>query len=125
VIVADTSVLVDNLRGRPEARAAFSEALVAGERIAASVLTKTEILAGVRRGEERGTEDLLDQVDWVPVDDAIAEAAGRLARRYRESRPGVEVVDYVIAATAQELAAPLWTTNVKHFPMFPRLAPPY
>jgi predicted nucleic acid-binding protein len=125
VIVADTSVLVDNLRGRPEARVAFSGALAAGERIAASVLTKTEILAGVRRGEERGTRALLDEVDWVPVDDEIAETAGRLARRYRDSHPGVEVVDYVIAATAQELAATLWTTNVKHFPMFRELAPPY
>jgi predicted nucleic acid-binding protein len=88
-------------------------------------VTKTEILAGVRRGEERGTQDLLDQVDWVPVDDAIAEAAGRLARRYRESHAGVEVIDYVIAATAQELAAPHWTTNVRHFPIFPGLAAPY
>ncbi|MGH3034706.1 MAG: type II toxin-antitoxin system VapC family toxin [Gaiellaceae bacterium] len=125
MILADTSVLVDNLRGRPEARVAFGEAFAAGERIAASVLTKTEILAGVRRGEERGTQALLDEVEWVPVDDEIAEAAGRLARRYRESHPGVEVVDYVIAATAQELAGALWTTNVKHFPMFRELAAPY
>jgi predicted nucleic acid-binding protein len=125
VIVADTSVLVDNLRGRPEARMALNEALVAGEQITASVLTKTEILAGVRRGEERGTQALLGAIDWVPVDEAIAEAAGRLARRYRESHPGVEIVDFVVAATAQELAATLWTTNVKHFPMFRELAPPY
>lgn len=125
MIVADTSVLVDTLRGRPEAHVTLSEALVGGERIAASVLTKTEILAGVRRGEERGTRALLDHVDWVPVDDEIAETAGRLARRYRESHPGIEVVDYVIAATAQELAAALWTTNAKHFPMFRELEPPY
>jgi len=47
-----------------------------------------------------------------------------LARTYLRSHPDIEVVDYVIAATVEELAAELWTRNAKHFPMFadlPRL----
>jgi predicted nucleic acid-binding protein len=34
-------------------------------------------------------------------------------------------VDFVIAATVQELEATLWTRNRKHFPMLPNLRDPY
>jgi len=33
-------------------------------------------------------------------DDQIAERAGQLANRYLRSHPGVDPVDYVVAATA-------------------------
>jgi predicted nucleic acid-binding protein len=55
----------------------------------------------------------------------VAERAGMLANRYLRSHPGVDPVDYVIAATAQHLGAELWTRNLKHFPMFPGLSAPY
>jgi predicted nucleic acid-binding protein len=48
-----------------------------------------------------------------------------LANQYLRSHPGVDPVDYVIAATVTQLAAKLWIRNVKHFPMFPDLEPPY
>jgi predicted nucleic acid-binding protein len=83
------------------------------------------VLAAVRRGEEAATRGLLGLLVWVDVSDAIAERAGGLARRYLRTHPGVDVVDYVIAATAQHLDVPLWTQNVRHFPMFPKLARPY
>jgi predicted nucleic acid-binding protein len=35
------------------------------------------------------------------------------------------VVDYVIAATAESLHLPLWTRNVRHFPMLKGLKAPY
>jgi predicted nucleic acid-binding protein len=55
----------------------------------------------------------------------VAELAGMLANRYLRSHPGVDPVDYVIAAAAQCLGAQLWTRNVKRFPMFPELSAPY
>ncbi len=124
-IVVDTSVLIDHLRGDQGARGVLREAAEAGERLAASVLTKVEILAGMRAGEEPATRRLLGSLDLVGVDDAVAERAGMLANRYLRSHPGVDPVDYVIAATAQHLGAELWTRNVKHFPMFPGLSAPY
>ncbi len=78
-IVVDTSVLIDHLRGDQNARDALSEAMQAGERLAASVLTKVELLAGMRKGEERVTRRLLDSLDLIEVDDAVAERAGMLA----------------------------------------------
>lgn len=123
--VVDTSVLIDHLRGDDRARRLVGEAVRSGARVAASVLTKVEILAGVRPHETEATRRLLDRLEWIDVDDEIAEQAGALAARFVRTHPGIEVVDYVIAASAQRLDGQLWTLNVRHFPMFPALAPPY
>jgi predicted nucleic acid-binding protein len=37
----------------------------------------------------------------------------------------VDPANLVIAATAERFAAELWTLNVGHFRMFPRLVAPY
>lgn len=124
-IIVDTSVLIDHLRGEARARDALSQSAAAGERLAASVLTKVEVLAGMRADEEAATRELLRSLHWIAVDDAIAERAGLLARAYLRSHPGVDPVDYVIAATAEQFQAQLWTRNVKHFPMFADLTSPY
>lgn len=123
--VVDTSVLIDHLRGDDRPRQLVRAARSSGTRVVASVLTKVEILAGVRPDETEATRRLLDRLDWIDVDDEVAEQAGALAARYVRSHPGIEVVDYVIAASAQRLDAELWTTNVRHFPMFEDLASPY
>lgn len=124
-LLLDTSVLIDHLRGDPAAREALLEAAQDGHRLASSVVVKVEVLAGMRSDEERRTRRLLDTLDWIAVDDDIAERAGLLANRYLPSHPGVDPVDHVIAATAELHDAVLWTRNVKHFPMFPELEPPY
>lgn len=124
-ILIDTSVIIDHLRGNPAARQALTTAAHDGERLAASVVTKVEVLAGMRPSEQQATRRLLDVLDWVPADDAIAGQAGEWANRYLRSHPGVDPVDYIIAATAASLDASLWTRNLKHFPMFPDLTAPY
>jgi len=124
-VVVDTSVLIDHLRGHEAARAILRTADNAGERICASVLTKIEVLAGMRPAEEWATRTLLDSLEWVEVSDELAEQAGLLANRYQASFPGVDPVDYVVAATAMRLGAALWTDNIRHFPMFEGLQAPY
>lgn len=124
-IVVDTSVLIDHLRDVSAATDALDQALASGEHIRASVLTRSEIRAGQRPGEESGTERLLDLLDWIPVSVDIADRAGTLARRYRKSYPGVDLTDYVVAATVEVSGATLWTLNIKHFPMFPGVSRPY
>lgn len=124
-IVVDTSVLIDHLRGVDGARVALRNAAKAGERLAASIMTKIEVLAGMRIDEESATRRLLASLDLIEVDDTVAERAGMLANRYLRSHPGVDPVDYVIAATVQYLGAELWTRNLNHFPMFPGLMAPY
>lgn len=124
-IVIDTSVLIDHLRGDERARQALRTAADEGERLVASVVTKVEILAGMRAGEETSTRKLMRVLDWIPVDEVIAEQAGQLANRHLRSHPGVDPVDCIIAATTEALDAALWTRNIKHFPMISDLSPPY
>ncbi|KXP01115.1 hypothetical protein AXK61_13470 [Tsukamurella pseudospumae] len=124
-MVLDTSIFIDNLRGRREARDRLSGARRGGRRLLASVLTRTEVLGGMRAPERSSTRAFLSVFEWVEVSEEIADGAGALARHYRASHSGIDVVDYVIAATTTACGAELWTRNVKHFPMFPDLAPPY
>ncbi|KRA39051.1 MULTISPECIES: type II toxin-antitoxin system VapC family toxin [unclassified Nocardioides] len=124
-VVVDTSVLIDHLRGKPAAREALSGLIESGEAIVGTVLSRTEVLAGMRSGEDVGTLALLDTLEWLPVTADIADRAGRFAQTYLRSHTGVDTVDHVIAATVEAVGGRLWTRNVKHFPMFGDLAAPY
>lgn len=125
VIVVDTAILIDNLRDRPAAVAALDAAEERGDRLCASVVTKAELLAGMRSPERRATRDLMASIDWVPLTEETAELAGTFARQYRRSHQGIGLPDYLIGATAHQIGADLWTTNPRHFPMFPGLQAPY
>ena len=125
VLVVDTSVLVDHLRGLDAATDVLTSAVEARRVLASSVLCRLEVHAGVRRGEERSTELLLDVIEWWPVDDPVLDRAAALARTHGPRNRGIGAVDYCLAATTEILEADLATTNVKHFPMFPDLATPY
>ncbi len=48
-----------------------------------------------------------------------------MMREYRRSHSGIGIADYLIAATAEQSGAALVTLNVRHFPMFPGLQPPF
>lgn len=124
-VLLDTSVLIDHLRGNEAARQALAGAVQQGERLVCSVVTRVEVLAGMRPAEEEATRRLLDSLEWTPVDTTTAERAGLLANRFLRSHPGVDPVDYIIAATAAEQDAALWTRNTKHFPMLSNLTSPY
>jgi predicted nucleic acid-binding protein len=124
MLVLDTNVLIDYLRGAPAAVRAVEQRGAADD-LAASEVTRIELLAGMRAGEEEAIADLERGLVWVPVDEVVATRAGQLAQAWRRSHKGIELADYAIAATARVLGAELWTTNVRHFPMFPDLEPPY
>lgn len=122
--VVDTSVLIDVLRGEPAALAALQRARAVGP-LHASEITRLEVLAGMRAREERGTRALFRAFTWHPVDETLAEIAGELGREWLPGNRGIDSADLAIAATAVALHAQLLTCNVKHFPMFGHLAPPY
>lgn len=120
--VVDTSVLIDVLRGSPAATdwlAGLAEVPLCSE------ITRAEVLRGVRSPERARIERLLDALRWVPVDEATSRRAGELGRRHRRSHRTLGVADLLIAATAVLHDAQLATGNVRHYPMFPGLLPPY
>jgi len=120
----DTDVLIDYLRNRAPAMQLVST-LLDEDSIFGSVVTRAEILAGLREHERDTTDALLAATIWIPITDDVANHAGALARQY--PRPGIRfaIADYLIAATAQLLDLPLLTRNVRHFPMFSDLQAPY
>ncbi len=79
----------------------------------------------MRSPERSRTERLLSSLRWVAVDEPISRRGGELGKQYRRSHPGLDIIEFLIAATAQLLDADLATANVRHYPMFVGLAPPY
>lgn len=120
--VLDTTVLIDVLRGH---RPAVQYLLELDDVGVCSEVTRVEVLRGLRSDERRSAERLFQHIQWVPVEEAVARAAGEFGRRLRRSHGSVGVADLIIAATAEQLDLPLATTNVRHFPMFRGLRPPY
>lgn len=121
----DTTIAVDHLRGHSPATQLLEDFIESDEILLASELTRFELLAGMRPEEIEATEAFSSVLSWVPVDEEIARVAGNLASEYRRAHSGIDAVDYLLAATASVLDAPLLTTNVRHFPMFPTLQAPY
>ena len=96
-------------------RVEYAALAVADDQLWGSTLTRTEVLAGMRDTETRATYRLLDLLGWVPVDDALADAAGELARTFLPAYRGIVTTDFVIAATAVGNRGRLLTQNIKHF----------
>lgn len=118
----DTDVLIEHLRGNQKATTLLGAAAEQGQ-AACSVLTRFELLAGMRSGERNTIRALLDSIVNVETTPEVATRAGEWARLYRASHEGVSPIDYLLAATAEVNGFDLLTGNVKHFPMFPDLKP--
>jgi hypothetical protein len=124
-VLIDSSVLIDHIRGVPIAGAWLIDAITVRVELASVTPVRTEVLAGMRPAEEPRTRELLQLMSWIDITPEIADRAGDLLRQHRQ--PGVrpEIVDYLLAAAAQLEGASVATLNVRDFPMFPDLQPPY
>jgi predicted nucleic acid-binding protein len=122
-LLFDSTILIAHLRGDSRATDLLLEATEQGA--LASVISRAEIEGGMRSGERRDVSRLFDGLRLLPVTDAIARRAGVHLRRFRRSHPGVDLADFLIAATAEEAQATLTTLNVRHFPMIEGLQAPW
>jgi predicted nucleic acid-binding protein len=121
--ILDSSVLIDVSRGRADATAYLEAAAEAGELWSVTPV-RTELWAGARPNEIALIASLLGRLRWQDVTISIADLAGQYANQYRRTHH-ISFIDLALAAATTELEADLATLNVRHFPMFPDLRPPY
>lgn len=114
--VIDTDILIDHFHGNRNATSLVRDWLLAGETLVISVITVTEILAGMRPGEEADTQALFSLFQTRSLDDPQARVAGNYLNQFGKTHR-MDLGDAVIAATARTLDAPLVTRNRRHYPM--------
>lgn len=125
MILVDSDVLIAHLRGAEAARDWLVDARRRTGPLAVSVVSIAEIAGGMRSGERREVIRLLGSLQPVPVDPVVAWRAGEFRRTFRRSHAAIGTADYLIAASADVHGYGLATLNVKHFPMFEGLEPPF
>jgi hypothetical protein len=122
LVLFDTDVMVDFLRGNPKAVALVNSHAGA---VSLSPIVVAELYAGVKGDRELSILDELVAVFRIfPVTPEIARTGGLFRRDYGKSH-GVGLADAIIAATATIESLKLMTLNVKHYPMLDDLKPPY
>lgn len=114
--LADTSVFIARESGRP------LDTRLLPEELAVSVITIGELRAGVlaastleARDRRLATLTAAQQMDPVPIDEAIASEWARLRVLLRDTGQRMPVNDSWIAATAVALGVPVVTQD-DHFP---------
>ena len=121
-LLLDTDIMVDFLRGYAPA---VDFVKTHADRAILSAITVAELWAGAKgQREEEELESLARVFSAAPITAEIAKAGGQFKRAYSGSH-GVGLADALVAATASIRGAELVTLNIKHFPMFPSLKPPY
>jgi predicted nucleic acid-binding protein len=114
--LVDTNILILCFR-KTEGYQELLETLAMDDTLYISVITRLEIVRGMRDHERELTFALLDSLETLDVTSEIADRAGDLMCLWRTKGMLLGEADAIIAATAlcHELA--LVTTNARHFPM--------
>ena len=115
-LLLDSDILIDHLRKEQKALDYLQQEIDAGSLLFISVISRTEIFSGARKGEEETIQGLFDLLTPVDVDVAIADRAGEYLKKFTKSH-SITIGDAVIAATAREMGGVLVTRNLKHYPM--------
>jgi predicted nucleic acid-binding protein len=113
-VLIDTDVLIDYLRGLPQA-----ERYLENEEgvLFVSAINIAEIYSGIKSREELiATREFLSVFSVVSIDKEIAEKGGSIRYEYGKSH-NVGLADALIAASAEAVGAIVVTLNKKHFPM--------
>ena len=125
MILVDSDILIEHLRGKAEARDWLVRARNSSGPLAISVVSLTEIAGGMRSPERREVMRLLGSMQRFEVTEQVAWRASTLMRQHRRSHSAIGLGDYLIAATALTEGPELASLNVRHYPMFKGLARPF
>jgi tRNA(fMet)-specific endonuclease VapC len=115
MIVADTDVLIDALRGREPASSRVAAGLRDGT-IATTAISAFELLSGARTpAEVEVLETLLAALPILPFDERANKAAAASRRELEAKGQTIGMGDYLIAGICLSRASSLLTRNRKHF----------
>jgi predicted nucleic acid-binding protein len=122
-MILDSDVLIEILRSNAKTAHWVAAQASTGEALRYSPVSRAEIGAGMRAGEEDGIAALFAGMDVVTVDATTGELAGERLRRYRRSH-GLELGDALIGAAAVQYGERLATFDRRHYPGISRLTSP-
>jgi predicted nucleic acid-binding protein len=116
-IILDSDIVIELLRGRNQyVVAQWGELIRSQDLVLYSPVTAAEVWAGMRPHEHDAAQAFFQVLKCAPIDCETGRHAGDYLREFSKSHK-LEVPDAIIAATASQTGARLWTRNRKHFPM--------
>jgi predicted nucleic acid-binding protein len=116
-ILLDTDIVIWLLRKNETYTNTFIEAQNNGNLFLLSPIVSAEIYAGAFKKEYHTIEQLFNFFEPLALDTYTGKIAGEYANKYRKSHHTISLEDYLLAATAKQEKALLWTGNRKHYPM--------
>lgn len=122
-MILDSDVLIEILRSNPRTTRWVADEASGGETLRYSPVSRAEIGAGMRPGEEQAVAALFAGLDVVSIDGTTGEVAGARLRRYRRSH-GVELADALIGASVLQHGERLATFNRRRYPGIATLTHP-
>lgn len=118
----DTNIIIDTLKGIPQARTELLRAVERGGRVWISRAVWIEVMSKGDGDGLRRTEKLLSGFGIDEIDEEIARRAAAL----RRERQRLKAIDAIILATALTRGRVLITRNTKDFPAeMPGIRVPY
>lgn len=121
MIIADTDVLIDALRGREPSRSRVAREMSAGL-LATTAMNAFELLSGARTPNEAAkVQTLLGALSILPVDIQASVQAAEVRRHLEAQGQTIGMADYLIAGVCLARGASLLTRNRHHFERVPGL----
>jgi tRNA(fMet)-specific endonuclease VapC len=114
MICADSSFLIDLMRGAPAAIRKAEGIQESGHSLAVPAPCVAELIRGslLAKGRNRGlTQELLENLEVLPLDFPAAQAAGEMAAETASRGNSVPLLDCMIAAIARNAELTLLTRD--------------
>jgi len=121
LILADSDVLIDALRGRELAKARIANELRKTS-LGTTTVTVFELLSGAKTpASQKKIQKLFAAMRIFPFDQPAAEAAAEARQRLEAQGTSIGMADYLIAGICLAHSATLLTRNRRHFEKIPGL----
>ena len=117
MFVAGTDIVIQLLKKRSEVLECFLSLHEQGVEFYLSPIVIAEIYAGAFKKEHPEIEAFFNLCARLTLGAKTAKQSGLFAAQYCKAHQCISLEDYLLPATAEQLACPLWTHNTKHYPI--------